>query len=89
MQRRIPKRGFTNIFKREFAVVNVGQLNLLDKGTTVTPELLIEKGLLKKMCDGGLKILGGGTIDRSLTITGARVTEAARKKIEAVGGTIA
>lgn len=88
LQRRIPKRGFTNIFKKEYAIVNVGRLTLFSKGTEVTPELLLEKGLIKKRYDG-VKILGGGKLEHALTIKGALVSTGARAKIEAVGGAIA
>lgn len=87
LQRRLPKVGFTNIFRREFAIINIGKLQVFDKGTEITPQLLIEKGLIKKLRDG-LKVLGGGTIDRPLTIKWALVTKQARAKIEAAGGKI-
>lgn len=87
LQRRIPKRGFTNIFKKQVSVINLSQLNTLPKGTEVTPKLLVEKGLLKQM-DGALKILGGGKLDHPLTIKGALVSKQARAKIEAAGGNI-
>ncbi len=87
LQRRLPKVGFTNIFRKEYSIINLGKLLVFDKGTEITPQLLIEKGLIKKLRDG-LKVLGGGTIDRALTIKGALVTKQARAKIEAAGGKI-
>ncbi len=87
LQRRLPKVGFTNIFRKEYSIINIGKLQVFDKGTEVTPKLLIEKGLIKKLRDG-LKVLGGGTIDRPLTIKGALVTKQAKAKIEAAGGKI-
>lgn len=87
LQRRIPKHGFTNIFRKEFAVVNVGSLNVFPKGTEITPELLIEKGFIRNLKDG-LKILGNGELAHSLTIKGAKVSNTAKTKIEAAGGTI-
>ena len=87
LQRRIPKRGFNNIFKKEYAIVNVGCLTSFSKGTEVTPELLLEKGLIKKRYDG-VKILGGGKLEHALTFKGVLVSKSARSKVEAVGGTI-
>lgn len=88
LQRRIPKHGFTNIFKKEIAIINVGRLQVFDKGTEITPKLLIEKGIIRQLGDG-LKILGGGTIDRPLKISGVAVSKQAKAKIEAAGGSIA
>src|SRR5271169_4603932 len=67
LQRRIPKRGFTNIFKKEYAVINLDTLDALKDDSVITPELLIEKGVIKKMKDG-LKVLAGGSIQRPVTI---------------------
>src|SRR4051812_44390768 len=66
LHRRLPKRGFTNIFKKEFAIVNLNQLEKLE-GDTFTPESLIESGLIKKVHDG-LKILGNGQLSRKITV---------------------
>lgn len=87
LQRRLPKFGFTNIFRKEYAVVNVGKLQVFPKGTEITPEFLVEKGMVKSLGDG-LKILGGGTIEHPLTFKGVLVSSSARTKIEAAGGTI-
>ena len=85
--RRIPKRGFTNIFRKEYAIVNVSALEQLDEGTVVTPELLREKGLVKELLDG-VKILGGGELTKKLTVNVDKVTASAKEKIEAVGGKV-
>ncbi|MCR4400799.1 MAG: 50S ribosomal protein L15, partial [Syntrophomonadaceae bacterium] len=67
LQRRLPKRGFTNIFKKEYAIVNVRDLNCFEDGTVVTPELLMAQGLVKKFKDG-IKILGDGDLEKNLTV---------------------
>jgi large subunit ribosomal protein L15 len=87
LQRRLPKFGFTNIFRREYSIINIGRLQVFDKGAEVTPQAVVEKGLVKRLGDG-LKVLGGGTIDRPLTIKGALVSRQAKAKIEAAGGRI-
>jgi len=84
--RRIPKRGFSNYpFKKEWATINIEELNMFDNGTEVTPELLLEKGIIKKL-NYGLKILGNGEISKSLTVKAHKFTQSALKKIEAAGG---
>lgn len=83
--RRIPKRGFINPFRREFAVINVGELNELPAGTVVDAVLLSERGHLKKAKDG-LKILGNGDLAVALTVKADRFSVSARQKIEAAGG---
>jgi large subunit ribosomal protein L15 len=80
--RRVPKRGFTNEFRVEYAVVNVGKLEGL--GKTVTPELLVEKGLAHKNLP--VKILAGGTLLTAMTVSAHKFSAAARDKIEAAGG---
>lgn len=87
LQRRLPKRGFTNIFKKEYAVLNVKDLEKLDDGTTVDRKLLVDAGLIKKKYTL-VKILGDGEISKSLTLAVDKVSEGARKKIEAAGGKI-
>jgi len=86
-QQRIPKRGFTNIFKKEYALVNVGALERFEAGTVVTPELLKETGLVKNMKDG-LKILGDGELTKALTVKGHSFSKTAAEKIAAAGGKI-
>lgn len=85
LHRRIPKRGFVNIFKKQFAVVNVSDLNCFDDGTNVDVELLIKSGLVKKVFDG-VKILGNGDINKKLNITASAYSKSAKEKIEQVGG---
>jgi large subunit ribosomal protein L15 len=87
LQRRLPKRGFNNIFKKEYAVLNVKDLEKLDTGAKVDRQLLIEAGLIKKKY-ASVKILGDGEITKSLTVAVDKVSEGARKKIEAAGGKI-
>ena len=87
LQRRLPKRGFTNIFRTRYAVVNLDQLAKLDVGTEVTADLLREKGMIKKKLDG-LKVLGRGEVSGALKLKVSAISESARKKIEAAGGTI-
>lgn len=85
LQRRIPKRGFNNIFAKQYAEVNVDKLNVFEDGTTVDAVALIEKGILKKELDG-VRILGNGELTKSLTVKAAAFTATAAKKIEAAGG---
>jgi len=84
--RRIPKRGFTNIFRTEFAVVNVGDLNDFRKGTLVDPAKLVESRLVRDL-KGGVKILGNGTLDKALTVKAHKFSKTALEKIQAAGGT--
>jgi large subunit ribosomal protein L15 len=86
LKRRVPKRGFTNIFRKEYRTVNVERLNGLPAGSTVTPESLQKAGLLKKG-DAPVKVLGGGEIKVALTVQAHKYTGSAAKKIEAAGGT--
>ena len=85
LQRRLPKRGFNNKFKREWVEVNLEKLNIFDNGTEVTPELLLEKGIIKKLADG-VKILGNGKIAKKLTIKSHGFSKSAVEKIEKAGG---
>ncbi|MFB3905155.1 MAG: 50S ribosomal protein L15 [Acidobacteriota bacterium] len=87
LHRRIPKRGFTNKFAREYAVLNVKELNHFEDGTEVTPELLTQKGLVKKSKDG-VRILGQGELSRKLTVHAHHFSESARQKIEQAGGSV-
>ena len=82
---RLPKRGFTNRFKKVFAEVNVGSLNAFEDGVVVSPETLIEMGIIRKVCDG-VKILGDGELGKRLTVKAHRFSQSAREKIEAAGG---
>ena len=85
--RRLPKRGFTNIFAKEWAEVNVEALNDFEQGTVVTPELLIEKGIVKKQkAKDGVRVLGNGDIKVALTVKAHHFSKSAAEKIEAAGG---
>ena len=84
--RRLPKRGFTNIFAKEYTVVNVGELEKLENGTTVTAELLKKQGIISKIEKDGLKVLGRGELTKKLDVKAAKFSETAKKAIEAAGG---
>lgn len=85
LYRRLPKRGFTNIFRKEIVAINVAALNRFDGGTEVTPELLLETGVIKAVKDG-VKILGEGDLDRALTVKAHSFSKKALEKIAAAGG---
>ena len=85
LYRRVPKRGFTNIYRTEYATVNVGGLEIFDNGTVVTAETLKEAGLISKVMDG-VKILGNGELTKKLTVEAAKFSGSAKEKIEALGG---
>ena len=87
LARRLPKRGFVNIFAKEYAVINVSDLEKLDNGTVVTAELLKEKKIIKKINDG-LKVLGRGELTKQLTVKAAKLSKTAQEKIEAAGGKV-
>jgi large subunit ribosomal protein L15 len=87
IHRRLPKRGFTNIFKKEFAIINVRDLSRFEAGSTVDEAALVGKGLVKGGRDG-VKLLGQGEIGHALTIKIHQASKAAKQKIEAAGGTI-
>ena len=87
LTRRLPKRGFTNIFAKEYATINVSALNVFEDGSTVNAEALLEMGLIKKVLDG-VKVLGGGELQKKLTVDVAKVTASAKEKIEAIGGKV-
>jgi len=84
--RKLPKRGFTNKFKKQYSIVNVFQLNKFEDGTEITPELLIEEGLLDNLAKNGLKILAKGDIKRELTVKAHAFSSSAVEKIESAGG---
>ncbi len=86
LHRRLPKRGFTNIFKKEHAVVNVSELERFDSGATIDEAVLRKAGLVKGRNDG-IKILGDGKLTKKLTVHATKFSESARKQIEAAGGT--
>jgi len=85
LYRRVPKRGFTNIFKKNISIVNIEQLERFDEGTEVTPELLVQKGLAAR-ADDGVKVLAKGAITKPITVKANYFSKAAKEKIEAAGG---
>ena len=85
LYRRLPKRGFTNIFAKKYVSINVEELNRFDANTEVTAELLKETGVISKICDG-VVILGRGEIDKALTVKAARFSKSAEEKITKAGG---
>ncbi|CAB1261658.1 50S ribosomal protein L15 [Clostridium sp. MT-14] len=87
LYRRLPKRGFTNIFAKEYFELNVERLNIFEDGTEVTPELLLEKRIIRGSKDG-LKVLGNGELKKKLTVKAAKFTKTAAEKIEAAGGKV-
>ncbi|MBP6922411.1 MAG: 50S ribosomal protein L15 [Veillonella sp.] len=88
LYRRLPKRGFNNIFAKEYAEVNVAQLNRFEDGATVDPVALIEAGILKNVRDG-IRILGNGTLEtKNLTVIANGFTKTAEEKITAAGGKV-
>ena len=85
LYRRVPKRGFNNVFGTEYAEVNVERLECFENGDTVTVDKLLEAGIIKKTLDG-VKILGGGDLSKKLTVQAQKFTAGAKEKIEAAGG---
>jgi len=85
--RRLPKRGFTNIFRKEYACVNIETLNRFEEGTEVSPALLVKSGVIKDL-KAGVKILGRGELEHPLTVKAHRFSETAAEKIKKAGGTI-
>ncbi|MCA0758428.1 50S ribosomal protein L15 [Paenibacillus sp. N4] len=85
LYRRVPKRGFNNRFRTEYAIVNIEELNSFAAGTEVTPEVLIEQGIVKNPL-AGIKILGNGEINVSLTVKASKFSQSAVEKIQAAGG---
>jgi large subunit ribosomal protein L15 len=87
LQRRMPKFGFTNIFKKRYALVNLRDLARFEAGTVVDPELLLKEGIIKKPLDG-VKVLGQGEISQPLTLRVHRFSSSVKAKIEAQGGKV-
>ena len=85
LQRRIPKRGFNNIFAKEYVTVNVAALNKFEAGAVVDSEALLAAGIIRHVYDG-VKILGNGTLEKALTVKVAAYSESAKAKIENAGG---
>ena len=89
LQRRMPKRGFSNArFKVEYTEVNVGLLDRFDADVVITPEFLIEQGLVKQVKNGGVKILGNGEVTKAFKVQTNAISQAAQAKIEAAGGSV-
>lgn len=87
--RRLPKRGFTNVFAKEYAIINVEDLNRFEENTVVTPELLIANGVVKRgKAIDGIKVLGDGEINKKLTVKAHKFSKTAAEKIEAAGGKV-
>ena len=85
LQRRVPKRGFNNIFGTEYANINLDDLNLFEEGSVITQEVIVKSGLIKKPLDG-IKILSDGELTKKLTVQVKGFSAKAKEKIEAVGG---
>jgi large subunit ribosomal protein L15 len=87
LHRRLPKRGFTNIFKKEYAVINLADLERFDNGATVDEAALRQAGLVKGQNDG-VKVLGNGKLSKKLTVSATKFSATAKSAIEAAGGTV-
>lgn len=87
LYKRIPKRGFNNFNRKEYAVINLSTLNVFEDGAVVTPELLKETGIVKKQLDG-VKVLGNGSIEKKLTVKCNKISASAKEAIEKAGGTV-
>jgi len=85
LHRRLPKRGFTNIFRKEFSIVNIGRLERLE-GDSFDPGRLLELGVIKKLGEGGLKVLGSGDLTRKITVQAHVFSKSALEKIQKAGG---
>ena len=85
LYRRIPKRGFTNIFGKKYEIINIDDLNKFDAGTVVTPAMLEEAGFIKQVKDG-VKVLGDGTLEKNVSVQAQKFSKTAIEKIEAAGG---
>ena len=86
--RQLPKRGWTNIFKKEYTIINVGDLERFDNGTVITAEMLKAKGVISKIEPYGLKVLGNGTLTKALTVKAEKFTQSAVDKISKAGGSV-
>ena len=87
LYKRIPKRGFTNFTRKEYAVINLVDLNKFEDGAVVTPEILKEAGIVKKQLDG-IKVLGKGTLDKKLSVKCNKISASAKEAIEKAGGNV-
>ncbi|SHG11684.1 50S ribosomal protein L15 [Ornithinibacillus halophilus] len=84
---RLPKRGFTNIHRKEYAIVNLDALNRFEEGTEITPELLLEEGIVSNL-KAGLKVLGNGSVEKKVTVKAHKFSASAKEAIEAAGGKV-
>lgn len=87
LQRRLPKRGFTPLSRIEYSIVNLKQLDIFDAGTVITAEALVAKGLVKSTSDS-IKLLGNGTVSKAFTISVNKISQSAKDKIIAAGGSV-
>ena len=85
--RRLPKRGFNNIFAKKYAEINISDLNKFEDGAVVDAQALVEAGIIKKTLDG-VKVLGNGNVEKKVTVKAAKFTETAKENIEAAGGKV-
>ncbi len=85
LYRRVPKKGFKNPFKKNYAILNLERLNIFENGSEVTEQILLDNGLVSNLKDG-VKILAKGNLERSLTVRVSKFSHSAKQKIEAVGG---
>ncbi|MGN1227327.1 MAG: 50S ribosomal protein L15 [Christensenellales bacterium] len=88
LHRRLPKRGFTNIFAKDYSIVNVGDLNFVEDGAVIDEAFLFENRVIGKRGKDGLKVLGNGEITKNITVKCAKITESAKEKIEKIGGKV-
>ena len=88
LTRRLPKRGFTNIFKKKYNIINIGDLELFEANTVINEAMLLDAGLLTKQQPYGLRVLGGGELTKPLTVQAAYVTASAKEAIEKAGGKV-
>ena len=88
LARRLPKRGFDNIWKKQYTVINLGDLEQLEDGTVVTLEYLLAEGLVSKAQPNGLKVLGNGTLTKKLTVKANKFSKSAEAKIKELGGEV-
>lgn len=88
LARRLPKRGFTNFTRKEYATLNVELLERFENGTVVTPELLIENRIVRRELNGGIKVLGNGELTKKLTVKAHKFSKSAQELIEKAGGSV-
>ena len=88
LTRRLPKRGFTNIFAKEYTIINISDLDRLENGTVVTAELLKKQGMISKIEKDGLKVLGNGELTKKLDVKAAKFSQTAQSAIKAAGGSV-